>query len=173
MRIFIIGGKAGSGKNLIAKMIKDYYDEIGNKSVITEYSKYLKLFAKEMINWNYEPPKPRKFLQDLGMEIRSDIDANFLINRMKQDLLVYERYFDNVIISDARFIEELEDIKKSYENVYTIHLISHIDNNLKEEKKNHISELSLDYYHTADYNIDINNLEELQNEVKKILEEVK
>ena len=172
MKIFIIGGKSGSGKTNLAKMLKDYYDKQGEKSVITEYSKYIKIFAKEMIGWDGNDPKPRKFLQDMGMFIRKNIDSNFLIDRMKQDLLIYEKYFDNVIISDARFIDEIESIKKDNPNTYTIHLINTNENSLSEEEKNHISEVSLDDY-VADYNIEISSLEELQVEMENILEEVK
>lgn len=172
MKIFIIGGKSGCGKTKLAQMIKDFYDKQGKKSVITEFSKYIKLFAKEMVNWDYNEPKPRKFLQDMGMFIRKNIDNNFLINRMKQDLLVYEKYYDNVIISDARFIDEIESIKKDNPNTYTIHLINEKENNLSNDEKNHISETSLDDY-IADYNIEINSLEELQVEIENILEEVK
>ena len=173
MRIFIIGGKSGSGKTNLAKMIKDYYDKENKKSVITEYSKYLKLFAKEMVNWNFSEPKPRKFLQDIGIFIRKNIDPDFLINRMQEDLLVYEKYYDNVIISDARFIDELEVIKSKYPDTYTIHLINTNDNNLKDSEKNHISEISLDDYLEADYTIEISSLEELESEIETILEEIK
>ena len=173
MKIFIIGGKSGSGKTPLAKMIKDYYDKENKKSVITEYSKYLKLFAKEMVNWDFKEPKPRKFLQDMGMFIRKNIDPLFLINRMQEDLLVYEKYYDNVIISDARFIDELEVIKNKYPDTYTIHLINTNDNSLSESEKNHISEVSLDDYLDADYTIEISSIKELESEIETILEEVK
>ena len=173
MKIFIIGGKSGSGKTPLAKMIKDYYDKENKKSVITEYSKYLKLFAKEMVNWDFKEPKPRKFLQDIGIFIRKNIDPDFLINRMQEDLLVYEKYYDNVIISDARFIDELEVIKNKYPDTYTIHLINTNDNSLSESEKNHISEVSLDDYLDADYTIEISSIKELESEIETILEEVK
>ena len=171
--IFIIGGKAGSGKSELAKIIKKHYEKKGKKSVITEYSKYLKLYAKEMINWDYKEPKPRKFLQDIGQYVRKDIDNKFLIDRMKQDILVYQKYFDVIIISDARFIDELEDIRNEYPDTYTIHLINNSENNLNVKEKNHISELALDNYMGFDYTIRINTIEELNKEIEIVLEVIK
>ena len=54
MKIFIISGKAKSGKNEVAKIIKEYYQKYEQKTVITAYSKYLKIFAHEILNWDYK-----------------------------------------------------------------------------------------------------------------------
>ena len=47
MRIFVIAGKSGSGKNTTAKLIKKYYDTKGQKTIITEFSKYLKSLSDD------------------------------------------------------------------------------------------------------------------------------
>ena len=47
MRIFLVAGSAGSGKGEVAKLIKEYYIYKLENCVITEYSKYLKLFVEE------------------------------------------------------------------------------------------------------------------------------
>ena len=41
MRIFLIAGKAGSGKNVVAKLIKEYYIYKVEECAITSYSKYI------------------------------------------------------------------------------------------------------------------------------------
>jgi len=43
MRIFLVAGKAGSGKGEVAKLIKEYYIYKLESCIITEYSKYLKV----------------------------------------------------------------------------------------------------------------------------------
>src|SRR5574344_1479462 len=107
MRLFIIGGKSGSGKGSLAQMIKDYYSEKNEITVITEYSKYIKMYAEEIIGWNGDlATKPRTFLQDLGEEVRTIIGEDFFINRLKEDLKVYQLHCDNVVISAARFLTE-------------------------------------------------------------------
>ena len=73
MKIYLVAGKAGSGKGEVAKIIKEHYLSLKKKPVITEYSKYLKLYASEILGWNGGEPKPRKFLQDLGVTIRENI----------------------------------------------------------------------------------------------------
>ena len=174
MRIFIIGGKSGTGKNELAKIIKGYYDTKNEKSIITEYSKYVKVLAREMLNWNGEiNTKPRKFLQEMGSMMRQKLGEDIFIKRMQDDIIIYEDYYDNVIISDARLINELELMKNKYANVYTIHLISNHKNNLDEEEKHHITETELDNYHNYDYEIDSSNLEELNKNIIDILEVIK
>ena len=42
MRLFVIGGKSGSGKSALAKLIKEHYNKLEEKTIITEFSKYLK-----------------------------------------------------------------------------------------------------------------------------------
>ena len=109
MKIFIIGGKSGSGKGEVAKLIKEYYIYKIEESVITNYSKYLKLFATELTDWDGNPAtKPRTYLQEIGDVVRK-YDNNFLINRMIDDINIYKKYVNNVIISDARLPEEIDE----------------------------------------------------------------
>lgn len=42
--------------------------------IITSFSKYIKMYAKEIIGWDGNEPKPRKFLQDLGVTIKENMD---------------------------------------------------------------------------------------------------
>ena len=42
MKIFVVAGKAGSGKSLVAKYINEYYIYKLENRVVTNYSKYLK-----------------------------------------------------------------------------------------------------------------------------------
>ncbi|MBR1416668.1 MAG: hypothetical protein IJ572_02500 [Bacilli bacterium] len=172
MRLFIIGGKANVGKNTLAKYIKEYYDEKDEKSIITEYSKYVKLMANEMIDW-YGKKKPRLFLQNLGEEIRKTIDPNIFIERMKEDILIYQKYYNNIIICDARLIPELTLMKTKYSKCYTIHLISKRENNLTNEEKNHITETEFDNYKNFDFELENNSLDELKNKVYEMLDKIK
>ena len=170
MRLFIIGGKANVGKNTLAKYIKEYYDNKEEKSIITEYSKYIKLIANEMIDWTSKNKKPRKFLQDLGEEYRKTIGPNVFIERMKQDILVMQKYYENIIICDARLIPELTLMKTKYPKCYTIHLISDIENNLSNEEKSHITEVEFDEYKDFDYELKNTSLKTLKSDLYKILD---
>ncbi|MDE6061553.1 MAG: hypothetical protein K2G00_02185, partial [Duncaniella sp.] len=60
------------------------------------------MYASEILGWDGSEPKPRKFLQDLGVTIRENMDMpKMLINRMIDDIKVYSLYYDVVIISDV------------------------------------------------------------------------
>ncbi len=171
MKVFLISGKSGSGKNEVANIIKKNLEN----SVITGFSKYIKLFALEFTDWDgRDITKPRAFLQTMGDSLRS-IDENFLINRIIEDFKVYETKFDNVIISDVRLPHELEYIKNNsnYE-VITIRVNSTKSmRDLKENEKNHHTELELDDYQKFDFIINNNFDENLEKDVIKIIERMK
>ena len=113
-KIYIISGKARSGKDTIASIIKEYYESKSKKVITLAYATYLKEYAKRITNWDgQEETKPRELLQNLGVElIKTYIDENMLINRIKEDIKVYSYFFDIIIITDARFKEEIENIIK-------------------------------------------------------------
>lgn len=172
MRVFVIGGKAGAGKSTLAKLIKEYYDLKDEKSVITEYSKYVKLLASEMIGWDKKSDKPRAFLQDLGQDMRKILGANVFIDRMKEDITMYQKYFNNVIISDARLIPEITLMKTKYANCYTIHLLNDNDNTLTDAEKKHVTEVEFDNYEYFDYTLKNKNMKQLREDIYHILEEI-
>ena len=173
MKIIILSGKAQSGKNLTSNIIKEYCEKNNKKTIIISYAKYLKDYAKEITKWNgREKTKPRDFLQQLGTDIKNNIDENMLINRIKEDIKVYQNYFDTIIISDARFINEIEAIKE-FKNT-TVIRIEGIENKLTEKQKNHITETALDNYKDYDYIIENKTTKQnLKQQIKKIMEEIK
>lgn len=174
MKIFLVGGKAGSGKGEVAKLIKEYYIYKLENCVITEYSKYLKLFAKELTDWDGNPnTKPRKYLQDLGDKIRK-LDNKFFINKMIDDLKVYEELVENVVVSDVRFPEEIEEIKLNYDNVYSLYVENQFGvSKLTLEEQTHRTETALESYNEFDYVLANDTLESLKEKVFKYLDGIK
>ena len=174
MRIFLIAGKAGSGKGEVAKIIKEYYIYKLEKCVITEYSKPLKKFAQELTDWDGNPnTKPRKYLQDLGDQIRK-IDSKYFINKMLDDLKIYETLTDNVVISDVRMPDEIEDIKLNYDNVYSICVENQFSaSKLSVEEQAHITETALEDYAEFDYILANDTYDNLKDKVFKFLEGIK
>lgn len=169
MKVYLIAGKAGSGKNEVARIIQEYED----KTIVTGLSKYIKLFAMEMTDWKGQDlDKPRAFLQNMGDTLRG-IDEDFLIKRMVEDFKVYEiSGIENVVISDVRLVHEVEYFKnlKDYE-VITIRVNSEMSKrNLKTSEMIHHTETELDDYSGYDYVIENKFNKELKSDVKKILE---
>ncbi len=171
MKIFIIAGKAGSGKGEVAKLIKEYYIYKLQSCVLTEYSKTLKLFAQELSDWDGNPnTKPRAYLQELGDKIRK-IDDKYFIKNMLDDLKIYETMTDNVVIAGARFPEEIDDIKLNYDNVYAICVENQFSqSNLTIEEQSHISETALDSYEDFDYIVANDDISVLKDKIFKFLE---
>ncbi len=174
-KIYLICGKAHSGKSTIAQIIKNYFLEKNKKFIITEYSKYLKLYAHEILDWNYdEKLKPRAFLQDLGIVIRENISLdNFFVNRIMEDIKVYQKFCSGVIISDVRFPEEIEALKKNYPFVCSILVQSENEQStLNEKEKKHISEQALNNYHSFDYRVkNDDSISKLKEKIIKIIKE--
>ncbi len=171
MRIFLITGKAGSGKNEVAKIIQNNLEN----TVITGLSKYIKLFALELTNWNgSDDNKPRAFLQNMGDTLR-DINEDFLTKRMADDFTVYQKSgIQNVIISDVRLIHEIEYFNKLKEyDVITIRVNSiNSKRNLNKDEKNHHTETELDNYKTQ-YLIENKFDNNLEKDVLRILKGLK
>ena len=174
MKIFLIAGKAGSGKAEVAKMIKEFYIYKKENSIITGYSKYLKMYAKEMIDWDgNENNKPRKFLQDLGSYIRHTLNMPyFFIDRVIDDIRVYERDASVCIIDDIRLPEEIEEIKKNFDDVTSIMVINQFGkSSLSIEEQIHPTETALESYNGFDHTVVNSDLPTLKEEIFKILEE--
>ncbi len=169
MKLVLIAGKARSGKTLAAYLLKEEILKRNQKVVITEYSKYIKMFAKELLGWDgIREPKPRKFLQDFGTYVRHESqNPNYFINRMKDDLEIYQHFVDVVIISDVRLQEEIEGMKEYHP--ITIHVVN--DQNtydLSKEEASHETEHALENYQNFDYSIK----NKTESEMKEILKDI-
>ncbi len=175
MKIFLIGGKANSGKDSTADGITKYYREKGKDVVNIQIAYYIKMYAKQIAKWDGDnETKPRQLLQDLGTElIRKQIDEYFFIKRILQDIDIYSRYFDVITISDGRLPEEFEEITKAYPETVTVHVtrpgyVSH----LTKGQKAHLTETLVD---DINYEYEIVNdgtLEDLEEKAFKLCRKV-
>ena len=172
MRVFLIAGKAGCGKNEVANIIKC---NLGN-TIITSLSKYIKLFALELTDWDgNEDNKPREFLQNMGDKLRA-IDLDYLTKRIYEDIEVYKREgISNIVVSDVRLVNEI-DYFKNKDDLEIITIRVNCDSSkrcLTTEEKRHITEIELDNYNEYDYIIENKFNEELEKQINEILEGMK
>lgn len=170
-KLFVISGKARSGKNEISKIIEKSYS---NKKCITiSFGYYIKDYAKRISDWDgSEETKPRELLQHLGIElVRNKIDKRLFIDRILQDIEIFSYFYDIIIVSDARLLDEITILKEKYPNSVSIRVVrNNFENNLTEEQKNHLTETDLDQYTDFDYIVE--NDENLEDKITKILSEV-
>jgi hypothetical protein len=175
-KIYVLTGKAGNGKNKFASYIGFVYSKRNKRTINLAYASYLKDYAKNIVNWDgKEETKPREFLQEVGIDlIKNKISPNMLINRVIEDIKIYSYFYDVITISDARFVEEIEMIRKNFNNVIVVHIYGlENSNGLTEKQRKHITEVSLDKYNNYDYEVKNNGvLEELINDVQTIVDEV-
>ncbi len=174
MKIILIAGKALSGKTELGGYLKELLSLKGLKVMQTEYSKYLKMYATEILLYDGDRKnKPRKFLQDTGSYIRENLkDEDFFVRRFKEDLRIYENYFDVIIISDVRLIHEIEEIKKSKYEIISIKIINRTGKyDLDKEEAEHITEHELDSYVKFNYIIENESLNILKEHTKNIVQE--
>ena len=170
-KIFIISGKARSGKNEISKIIEKSYSN--QKSITISFGYYIKDYAKRISDWDgSEETKPRDLLQHLGIElVRNKIDKRLFIDRILQDIEIFSYFYDIIIVSDARLLDEITILKEKYPNSVSIRVVRNdYENNLTEEQKNHLTETDLDNFNDFDYIVE--NDENLEDKITKILSEV-
>ncbi len=171
-KLFVLSGKARSGKDTAYEIIKKYYSD--KKTIDISFGHYIKDYAKRVSNWDgREETKPRELLQSLGIElIKNQIDDKLFIRRLLEDILVFSYFYDIIVVTDARLVDEIETLKEKYPDLISIRINRDFDNGLKESEKKHITEVALDNYDKFDYVIDNITEKELEEEILRVLNEV-
>jgi hypothetical protein len=173
MKIYIIGGKAKSGKNTFGELLRDNLKEYGYKPCVMQITEPLYSYARNYFEYDMEKDeKPREFLQKMGIEIiREKLNKpNFLINRLKEDIEILSNFFDTFIITDARLENEFINLKKTYTNVTTIKIErENYYVELSESEKNHITETEIDKFDVFDYKVINSGYSSLEEQAKEIV----
>ena len=174
-KLYIISGKARHGKDTFSGYLKEAYEKNGKKLIVTQLSKYIKYYAREMTGWNLtEEDKPRQLLQELGTSvIREKLGKEDLfIKRIIDDVEVFSCFYDAIVISDVRLRKEIEDLRKAFPDLISIHIERpDFDNGLTEEQKRHKTEIDLDGYDNFDVKIINTTLDKLKEDTEKIYTE--
>ena len=172
MKVFVIGGKAKSGKNTFGEYLREELKDYSYKPCVMHITEPLYSYARNYFDWNNNQEKPREFLQKVGYDIIKEKmgKKTFLLDRLFEDIEILNNFFDTFIITDARLAEEFDAIKEKYEDVVAIKLErSNYESNLSEEEKNHITEKDLDNYQGFDYIVENSNLKDLKRVALEIV----
>ena len=173
MRIYVIGGKAKSGKNTFGEYLREELKDYGYKPCVMHITEPLYCYAKTYFDWDgNEENKPREFLQKMGIEIIRDKlgKKDFLLNRLYEDIEILSNFFDVFIITDARMVYEFEDITRKYDDVVTIKLErTNYHNQLTKEEANHITEKEIDEYKAFNYIVENRSLDDLKRKALEIV----
>ena len=170
--IYLISGKARHGKDTFSGFLKSAYEADGKKVIVTQFSKYIKYYAREMTGWNLtEEDKPRSLLQTLGTNIiREKLGMEDLfVKRMIDDIKIFSCFYDAIIISDVRLKIEMDKLREAYPDMIGVNIFRpDFDNGLTEEQKQHRTEIDLDDYDKFDLRIVNTTLEKLEEDAKKL-----
>lgn len=175
MKIFVISGKAKSGKNTFGELLREELKDFGYKPCVMHITEPLYQYARNYFEYDEKKDeKPREFLQKMGIEIIRDKmgKKEFLINRLFEDIEILKNFFDSFIITDARLIHEFEIIKKKFPDTILIKLErENYNDNLTDEEKKHITETELDNFNSFDYVIKNTSLEDLKMSAIEIIKQ--
>ena len=174
-KIYIMCGKAKHGKDTFSAFLKNVYEENDKKIIVTQLSKYIKYYAREMTGWDLsEETKPRELLQQLGTGVIREYlkKEDLFINRMIEDIDVFSCFYDAIIISDVRLKKEINDLRRAFPDLICV-LINrpNFDNGLTPEQKNHKTEIDLDDFTDFDIEIENTTLELLEESAKNLYKE--
>ena len=170
MKLYLIAGKAQTGKDTTAQYIARFCQESHLKHINLQIMYYLKHYVMQTSDWDgSEETKPRQLLQHLGTTIiRQEIDEKLFIRRIDEDIQVYSRFFDFITVSDVRLSLEIDYLKNKYPQAKTILLLR--DASKTKENTQHITETDLERHENFDFVIDNNGtLSELEAKVRDIV----
>jgi len=144
--IILISGKAESGKDLAATLLKIELQKQGKRVLIMAYANQLKFICKKYFGWDGEKDiKGRTLLQYIGTEKVRSKNKNFWVDSVIEFVKVFEDDFDYVLIPDCRFIQEIERWKETDFDYISLRIERlNYENNLTPEQRSHSSETSLD-----------------------------
>lgn len=173
MKIYVIGGKAKSGKNTFGKFLREELKSYGYNPCVMHITEPLYSYARNYFEWDETTDKkPREFLQKMGTEIiKEKLNKKFfLLDRLSEDIEILSNFFDVFIITDARLKIEFEELKNRYEDVVSIKIErENYDDELTNEEKEHITETEIATYQDFDYKIKNTSILTLKEEAKNIV----
>ena len=173
MKIYVIGGKAKTGKTTFGNFLREELKDYGYKPCVMHITAPLYEYARNYFEWDgNENTKPREFLQKMGIEIIQNKlgKTDFLLNRLEEDIEILSEFFDAFIITDARLVHEFEALKEKYEDVVTIKLERENYNDyLTDEEREHRTEVELDKYENYDYIIENKVVDDLKTSAIEIV----
>ena len=173
MKIILLSGKAFSGKDSAANMMKAKLEAKGKKVLIAHYGDLVKYTCKTFFDWNGEKDEQgRTLLQVIGTDRIRAKYPNFWAGYVKSILEVFYDEWNYVLIPDTRFPNEIDLMKNTFDDVVSVCVVrTNFISPLTEEQQNHKSETALDD-RIFDYYLVADDLEKLERKVDVFLKEL-
>lgn len=181
MKVILISGKAGHGKDTFATMLKEQLEAKGEKVFCPHFADLVKYYATKYCNWDGNKDEAgRALLQKIGNNTFRQFDPDYWARITAECVKVMGDYFGYTyaIIADTRYPNEIDIIKQYNESVTTVRIsrynesgIIWINPNMTEEQLQNESEIALDGY-VFDYTVINSSLDELHESAEALLEDL-
>lgn len=172
MKIYLVTGKAKSGKTTFGNFLREELKNYNLTPCVMQITKPLYHYAEDYFEWDSrKDEKPREFLQRFGIEILRDKlnKKTFLLDRCLEDIEILKEFFDVFIITDVRFIDEINYFRDRFDDVVLIKIDRfNFNSNLTKEQKEHITEKEVDLIDDFDYLVENDALTDLEKNARII-----
>jgi hypothetical protein len=147
-KFICVSGKAESGKDTCADIMRDILYEQGYRVLVVHNADLLKFICRNFFGWDGKKDQAgRELLQYVGTDRVRKQNPDYWIDFIVGVIDLFKSEFDWVIIPDTRFENEINRIKTAGYPVYAVRVErpGH-ENKLTPEQRSHPSETSLDAY---------------------------
>lgn len=173
MNIICISGKAQHGKDTAAQGFKEKLEAKGHKVLLTHYADLLKWMCANYFGWNGQKDDfGRSLLQRVGTDVVRKQLPDFWVNWVIQLLKLFPNEWDDVIIPDCRFPNEINAIRSAFGNTCTVEHVRverpNFESTLTPEQKAHISETALDGF-ACDVKLVNTTVDALYNQIDDVV----
>lgn len=178
--IFMISGKAGSGKDAVANALEQQLMKDGYPVLRIAFADAVKDMLTRYYDWDGNKDEHgRAMLQELGTTKMRAMFPTYWAELVAKFIAATHKDWLYVLISDWRFVNEFDTISDYNTDVVTIRVdrynedgTEYINTNMTDAQREHVSETELDKF-PFDYVIENRGtLEELEDNVLAILEDM-
>lgn len=184
MKVILISGKAGHGKDTIGEIIKEKLEQKNYRAIILHFADLVKFYASHYFNWDgNKGPEGRALLQEIGNNSFRRYDDCYWGRITAECAAVMGIFFhyDFVIVPDTRYPNEIQVMKQYNNEVYCVRVqrfneygLIWDNPNLTEEQKQNEGEVALDNYKAFDkiiYNYHLEALDKSAADLVQLLTE--
>ena len=180
MKIIMISGKSGSGKDQLGTYMRQELESQNKKVLLIHFGDLVKYFLKQYYDWDgQKDERGRSMLQHLGTEVMRKQYPTYWAEVVAKFIAATKTDWDFVLIPDWRFINELFCIKHFNKNVITVRINrwqengdEYVNPNLTLDQLNHISECELDDFYCDWFVNNYGDLSELYLGAQELVKEI-
>lgn len=173
MRVYAISGHAQNGKDTVAGMMAQKFRERGEKVLVAHYADLLKYICRTYFGWDGQKDEQgRQLLQYVGTDIVRKKAPNFWVDFIVSILTLFDGTWDEVLIPDSRFPNEVNELKAHGFDVQHLRVVrTDFVSPLTAAQLQHPSETALDHVAPDFTIVNSGTLEDLEAQIETYMEE--